>query len=198
MIFGGVFVGVFRFSGSRPTDQPGRDAGRGDVDMVRYREVRRRRIIRVDTIASLNQAADICETAGIIVFGPLSFLAAHGGRSCRKPFRKFWPNHRAWGPAQRQTASPNALKIRTRRRGVCPRLWCNFRDFTSPRPPGTRGAVGNGCFQISSLTTVSSGRLKSSKSRQTRRRTPRRRVRVFGIFDEALGVVRAAYTPSGG
>ena len=25
-------------------------------------------------------------------------VAAHGERSRRKPFRKFWPNHRAWDP----------------------------------------------------------------------------------------------------
>ena len=106
--------------------------------MTRHREARRRRIIDVDTIASLNQAADLRKTPGIIVFGPLSSVAAHGERFCRKPFRKFWPNQRRWGPSQRQTAHPNAPKIRTRRRRASRRVWCGFRDFTSPRPPGTR------------------------------------------------------------
>ena len=101
---------------------PRRDTRRGSVLTMRYKEEKMRRIIDVGTIASLNQAADLRKTPGIIVFGPLSSVAAHGGRFCRKPFRKFWLNHRAWGPAHRQTASSNALKIRTRRRGLCPHL----------------------------------------------------------------------------
>lgn len=165
---------------------------------MRHEEERRRRNIDVDTIASLNQAADLRKTPGIIVFGPLSSVAAHGGRSLRKPFRKFWLNHRAWGPAHRQTASPNALKIRTRRSRAPCRVWCDFRDFPSPRPPGTRRRSRKRPFQISTLTTVSSGRLKSRKSPQRRRGARERRVRVFGVFGEALGDVRALHTPSGG
>ena len=65
-------------------------------------------------------------------------VAMHGERSRRKPFRNFWPNHHDWGPDQRQTASPNALKTRTRRRRAPRRVWRDFRDLTSPRPPGMR------------------------------------------------------------
>jgi hypothetical protein len=61
-------------------------------------------------------------------------VAAHGERSCRKRFRKFWPNQRRWGPAQRQTASPNDMKFRTRRLRGCPRPLVRLADFAAHAP----------------------------------------------------------------
>ena len=114
------------------------------------------------------------------------------------PFFSLSPPEGVYAARTTPSASPNALKTRTRRSRAPRRVWRDFRDFTTRRPPGTRRRSRKRPFQISSLTTVSSGRLKSRKSRETRRGARERRVRVFGIFGEALGVVRAAYTPSGG
>ena len=78
-----------------------RDAEPQHVPTTRQTGERRRRIIDVDIVASLNRVMDLRITPVIIVLGPLSSVASHGERTCRKPFRKFWPNQRRWGPAQR-------------------------------------------------------------------------------------------------
>ena len=98
-----------------------RDAAPRRVPTTRQAGERRRRIIDVHIIASLNRVTILSTTPGNMLFGPLSSLAAHHHRFIAFFFQTFRRDALACPRDRRPTAFANILKTRTRHRGLCRR-----------------------------------------------------------------------------